>query len=227
MSLKFVIFVSMLVAANAQRSPYAGSRPGSGYKDRFVPSSGQTTDTLAGNDVVDRIGSTGDAIPTTTVRLPYDALGDAFIVNHWNSLPIDQRPFWIVNQQHIESHRGTPSRPSAGSIPQTTVSRPQNNDDIVNRFGVNQPNPTQNINSGINTISQQEVVYPSNITPEQRLQMQIIVAQNHLAALQEQQRQQQLAQQQGQLTTQQINLASNRNNRNPDLNIVRSRRAGF
>lgn len=214
MSLKFVIFVSILVAANAQRSPYAGSRPGSGYKDRFVPNNGQTTDGLIG-DRIDLTGSTGSVIPTTTARLPYDALGDAVIVNHWNSLPIDQRPFWIVNQQHIEAHRGTPSRPATGSVTQTTASQPTSGDDIVSRFGTNQRD------SSINTVSQQEVVYPSNITPEQKLQMQIIVAQNHLAALQEQQRQQ-VAQQsiQGQFTTQQANFGNNRN-------IVRSQRGGF
>lgn len=217
----------MLVAANAQRSPYAGSRPGSGYKDRFVPNNNaQTTDGLD-NGVGDRIdlsASTGNAVPSTTARLPYDALGDAVIVNHWNSLPIDQRPFWIVNQQHIEAHRGTPSRPAQGSVPQTTASRPINTDnDVISRFGTSQSNPQQNFNSGINTISQPEVVYPSNITPEQKLQMQIIFAQNHLAALQEQQRQQ-LAQQ-GQLTTQQTNFGNNQSTRNQNRNFVRSRRS--
>lgn len=180
MSFLFVIFVSMLITVNAQRSPYAGGRPGSGYKDRFV----QTSTT--GNDLGNRLGETNNTGTTGTIasteRLPYDAYGDRDIVNHWNSLPIEQRPFWIVNQAHIEAQRGTPSRPAAGL---NSVTRPADGTagaaaDVVNRFGQN----------GGNAQSIQEVVYPINITPEQQINMEIQFLQNRLDALKEQQRRQ-------------------------------------
>lgn len=212
MSPILVVFVSILVASNAQRSPYAGSRPQSGYKDRFVPnnSGGVSSSTL--DSIGDRLGessstSTGTMRPTgttgtngilgstgtngaTPTRLPFDAYGDQFIVNHWNSLPVDQRPYWLVNQQHIENQRGTPSRPAAGSTFPTTVSAPNNGQDIINRF--DGPNPQQSpINNNLNGNSQQEVVYPSNITAEQRLDMEIQFLQDRLNALIERRRQMQ------------------------------------
>lgn len=198
----------MLVAVNAQRSPYAGSRPQSGYKDRFVPQSGDSSSTL--NSIGDRLGE-GQTTPTnagttgtsgltgstgtignsqTPTRLPYDAYGDQFIVNHWNSLPEDQRPYWLVNQQHIEAQRGTPQRPSfAGSNFPTTISSPTNGQDIINRF--DGPTPQQPISNNINVVSLPEVVYPSNITAEQRLDMEIQFLQNRLQALIERRRQMQ------------------------------------
>lgn len=194
MSFLFAIFVSMLIVVNAQRGSYAGGRPGSGYKDRFVPQSSTTAD--INNRWGDQTGSTG----ASTERLPYDAYGDAQIVNHWNSLPIEQRPFWIVNQAHIEAQRGTPQRPAqnAGSNAQPTNGAAQpangNADDIINRFGPNNNNGTPNAN----TPSIQEVVYPSNITEDQRIQMEIAFLQDRLQALQEQQRRRQQQQQNGQ-----------------------------
>lgn len=226
MSLLFVILMTALIAVNGQRSPYAGSRPGSGYKDRFTPQSGGSSSAApASSDnsnidssapVGDRLGenspttsSTSSSSGSTTQRLPYDAYGDKFIVDHWNSLPVDQRPFWIVNQQHIENQRGTPAGTSST---QSTISTQgaaiNNNGNIVDRFGENTNRPVnqrpvnnvQNTLYNPNIISQQEVVYPDNLTAEQRLEMEINVQRQRLEALERQR--QQLASQNGQQTGQ-------------------------
>lgn len=206
-----VIFTSMLIYCNvqAQRSPYAGARPASGYKDTYLPQSTSASTIGGGNTVIgNRDGESGPSVGTTsTERLPYDAHGDAAIVNHYNSLPIDQRPFWIVNQQHIEAQRGTPpSRPTqTGSTSQTITNRP----DVVDRFNENGPQPfpqqqfsqaqqpqqsqqqpnNNSANNQNNVISLPEVVYPSNITPEQRLNMEIQFLQQRLEVLLERRRQ--------------------------------------
>jgi len=204
MATVFVILFAIFVTVNCQRSPYAGSRPGSGYKDRFVPTQANPTDsqsTLNGNDLANRVGSetSSTGVPT---RLPYDAYGDKFIVDHWNSLPVDQRPFWIVNQQHIENQRGTP--PPQGS---TVGNNLNTGASLADRLGgvTNQPSVNPNLIS-----QQQEIVYPSNITPEQRIEMEINVLQNRLAALQRQ-REQLLANNQSQATqmNQQVQDAQN------------------
>lgn len=212
MSYLFLIFATILIAANAQRSPYAGSRPGSGYKDRFV-----TQSPGAGNaaGVDDRLGENGsNGVTTSTDRLPYDAYGDHAIVNYWNNVPVDQRPFWIVNQQHIENHRGTPPRPSIESSTGTSTAVPSPTtlngaDGVVNRFG-ERPIQQQPINQ--NAISQQEIVYPINITPEQKLAMQIQFTQQRLNALLEQQRK--IEAQQGQNNQPNTQASSRRLQRN-------------
>lgn len=202
MSFLLVIFASMLITANAQRSPYAGSRPASGYKDQYLTQSPQTDSN--GADIGNRDGVITSG---TTERLPYDAKDDAYIVNYWNALPVDQRPFWIVNQGHIEAQRGTPSRQPAAPTTGSTASNqtpqtPSNNQGIANRIddssiqSQSQQQPSTPNNQNINTISQQEVVYPSNVTPEQRLEMEIQFLQQRLEKLVEQRRRNQANQQQ-------------------------------
>lgn len=154
MSPIFVILIAICIAVDAQRSPFAGSR-GNGYKDRFV----------SDNDAIGtRFGETprSRTIGSTRTRLPHDAYGDEYIVNYYNSVPVDRRPYWLLNQQQIEAQRGTPSRSNSRSM-------------INNRFG-------ESFNNEIDSISQQEVVYPSNVTPEQRLDMEIHFLQNKLDA---------------------------------------------
>lgn len=222
----------MLVYCNvyAQRSPYAGARPSGGYKDTYLPQSTSATNAGGGNTIVgNRDGEAGpNSGSTSTERLPYDAHGDAAIVNHYNSLPIDQRPFWIVNQQHIEAQRGTPPPPrvpQTGTISQATTNVP----DVVDRFNVNGPQQQQQpqrpqqsqepMNSGNNqnnAISLQEVVYPSNITPEQRLNLEIQFLQQRLERLLEQRRQ--LQAQNGQLEIQNAPSQAQNNQLQPQNN---------
>ncbi|KAH8371438.1 hypothetical protein KR093_007497 [Drosophila rubida] len=47
--------------------------------------------------------------------LPIDARGDQDYVNHLNSLPEDQRPFWFINYQAIEALRNS-SRPNVNAV---------------------------------------------------------------------------------------------------------------
>jgi len=157
-----------------QRSPYAGSRPANGYKDRFTataaaaaPATAAGTTQTNGSSapsVGDRLGENGAASSTTvgptttTQRLPYDALGDAFAVQQAMLKPQDHQPFWVINQGHIEAHRGGTARPPQAVRPATS------GDGVINRFGesdgvaggVFDPN-------SINMISKPEIVYPINM----------------------------------------------------------------
>lgn len=183
---ELIVVTLMLIHCNvhAQRSPYAGARPVSGYKDTYLPQGTSSTTTNGGNTIIgQRDGEAGATLGTaSTDRLPYDAYGDAAIVNHYNTLPFDQRPFWIVNQQHIEAHRGTAPISQTGSTTQT----------LDNRFNDNskpQQPPNSVGNNQNNVISLPEVVYPSNITPEQRLNLEIQFLQQRLELLLERRRQ--------------------------------------
>lgn len=209
MSLKSVamlILVGVSLVAG-QRSPYAGSRPANGYKDRFATTntagaasaaSATATGTTQTNgnavpNLGDRIGESGTgasttAGPTTTTqRLPYDALGDAFAVHQAMLKPQDHQPFWVINQAHIEAHRGGAARPPQAVRPAIT------GEGVVNRFGESDGF----VNAGgfdpnsINTISQPEIVYPINMQAPVRGQgspqigsTQIVPVQNNVPAQQ-------------------------------------------
>lgn len=140
--------------ASAQRAPFAGSRP-NGYKDRLQTVNASNN---APNGIADRFGeNTNTGVAGTTEKLPHLALGDRDIVDRLNEFPVDQRPFWLINAQAIEAQKnqGRPSNPAN-----------QNTGEIVNRFG-----------SGSGTISTNKpnypsVVYPDQMTPDQRQQAQ-------------------------------------------------------
>ncbi|CAB3233967.1 unnamed protein product [Arctia plantaginis] len=80
----------------AQRSPYAGKRP-IGYP---------VIEISTANSLGDRFGD--DAVSTTTVKLPVEALGDAELVRRMSKLPIDQQPFWLINWRALEAQRQNP-----------------------------------------------------------------------------------------------------------------------
>lgn len=196
--------VSLVVA---QRSPYAGSRPSSGYKDKFtnVNAASSATPTVSGgvqangntNSVIDRFGETGTAASTTvgpsttTTRLPYDALGDSFAVQQAILKPQDHQPFWLINQGHIEAHRG-----GNGGRPQVVApSGTTNGQGVINRFGENDGSvvaggvgPTGFDPTNINQISQPEIVFPVNMNVPNRASSQSgttqTVAQNLVPAQQ-------------------------------------------
>lgn len=217
MSVLLAIFLSILVTVNCQRSPYAGSRPGSGYKDTYLSQSSPSSTT--GQNVADvgnRVGesSTSATIGGTTNPLPVEAYGDRFIVDHYNSLPVEQRPFWILNQEHINIHRGSPQQQMAGNaanagnsglnnIQSSTNSVPAGNGaQVGERFGEsNNFNPYQQLPTVGNY---QQVVYPVNTSPLQRVDLEIQFLQNRLESLQRQRQQlsQQTSTQNGQLNQQ-------------------------
>lgn len=181
--------VILCSSISAQRSPYAGSRP-SGYKDRLQ---GNGQNTVAETDVGNRFGE------QSTERLPYDAHGDAFAVQHGQQLPEANRPFWLLNQAHIETQRGTPQngntvnlvtqRPPLTAANETAFGNNNNNNNgnngIVTRFGGTnaQVNPNGNgnvvnqLNPNIYGPTDDDIVYPSNVSPEQRQQMEELVRQ--------------------------------------------------
>lgn len=186
MSFLFVIFATLLITVTAQRPSFAGSRTGSGYKDGLL----QNNNDVVGNRNSDD-NSGGMGTTTRNPNLPYDAHGDSYLVNYWNSVPFEQRPFWIVNQQAIEAHRGTPSRRPIESSTLPNAQNPPNSQPTANTQNfANRINADGNL--GFNTFnnvpnvgSQPDVVYPSNITPEQRIDMEIQFLQQRLDSLQQ------------------------------------------
>lgn len=85
-----------IIIASAQRPSYAGISP-KGYPnlaERFKdPNKSETIENRF-----------GDAT-STTGRIPVDALGDEKLVNRLNQWPRENRPFWLLNADHIEASR--------------------------------------------------------------------------------------------------------------------------
>lgn len=187
----FAILASLLiVGTNAQRGSFAGSRPGSGYKDAYLP---QRDSGAPGNSIEDRFGATNN-------NLPYDALGDTFAVDYYNQLPVDQRPFWILNQQHIEKHRGTPPRQPTAVTPKIASNiqniatriddRSSEQQPINQRLSFNQPQQFDQqsfgaqFNTNQNRASPNQFGFSTNSPSEQqRLDSQIQLIQQRLDAL--------------------------------------------
>jgi len=166
-----VQFMCVFMTVSAQRAPFAGSRP-NGYKDRLQ------TDLATNNGIADRFG---DNTPVSTEKLPHLALGDRDIVDRLNNLPVDQRPFWLINAEAIEAQKnqGRPTnqnnQPTNQNIQPTnqnnqpTNQNNQNTGGIANRFG------TGSGNVAVNSVSKPNyptVVYPIEMTPDQRQQAQ-------------------------------------------------------
>lgn len=120
----------------AQRAPFAGKRP-SGYKDRFTPD--KSNETVLNT----RFGE--NDVTSSTPRLPYDAHGDATVVDILNRRPVDKRPFWLINYEAIEAHRN-------GGVAPTARPSAVNEISLTNRLGTE--------DNSYNVISQQEIVYP-------------------------------------------------------------------
>lgn len=144
-----VVLMNVLMALG-QRAPFAGKRP-NGYKDRL-----QTDNNTDNNGIADRIGeNTNTGVTGTTQRLPHLALGDREAVDLLNTYPADQRPFWLINSQHIEAQKNE-GRPA--------LNVGQNSADVVNRFG------TGPVDTAIPNYP--SVVYPIAMTADQRQQAQ-------------------------------------------------------
>lgn len=182
-----VVVALLFISVNAQRPSFAGGRSGSGYKDAYVQPPTTNTDK---NFIANRNSENENSVVNQTPNLPIDARGDANLVYYLNNLPFEQRPFWLVNQQHIEAHRNTPTRrPADSSITQSTLNS-MNTASVANRinidgsvflsaFNTNAQLPNNQQNSG----SQLHIVHPSKITPEQRIEMEIRFLQQSQNAL--------------------------------------------
>lgn len=198
------------MVAMAQRSPFAGGIRGSGYKDGLLqqtPPSNNNNNNNFNNDnsfIGNRNGDgsipTGFQQPSYDINsnLPIDARGDAYLVNHYNTLPVDHRPFWLLNADHIEAQRGTPPK-----RPPTSSSTNQFNAlDFPTRFGQdgadfgaggfnNYNRPTGSSNNNQNNAAQPGIVYPVGTTPDQQIAMEIQFLQQRLNSLQQQRNQNQ------------------------------------
>lgn len=69
----------------------------------------QTVGALGTNLLGNRIGD--NTAPSTTITiipfdLPVDAHGDVDLVNRIKTWPRDKQPFWYINWQAIQAHRG-------------------------------------------------------------------------------------------------------------------------
>lgn len=144
--------------ASGQRAPFAGSRP-NGYKDKLQTDKNQQNNVnINNNGLADRFG--GDAATGTTgttERLPNLALGDRDIVDRLSAVPVDQRPFWLINTQAIEAQKNQ-GQPTTSTNNQGTID---------NRFGSGSSTGTVGSRP-----SYPSVVYPLEMTPQQQQQAQ-------------------------------------------------------
>lgn len=89
----------------AQRPTYAGTSA-HGYPElasRFqnTDDDQNSTNVIATNGIANRLGE-DDQPPQ---NIPTDARGDVNLVNRLNQWPRENRPFWLLNADHIEKHR--------------------------------------------------------------------------------------------------------------------------
>lgn len=146
--IKYVILISTLTClAYSQRPAYAGSAgrypvvlpqytqppPASAVGNPIVgnPNGG---DAFVGNRIDSQNGEAGITsvvkpafAPVTTTAapldLPLEAYGDADLVNRIKMWPRDKQPFWFINQQQINAHRGSVNMPGTATQPPQTLDR--------------------------------------------------------------------------------------------------------
>ncbi|KAK9303580.1 hypothetical protein QLX08_004798 [Tetragonisca angustula] len=118
--IKYVtILFAIFISVQSQRPPYAGSsKPYPAVLPQYLE--GVTAGAASINTIGNRIDSnngntplmgaaapsTPMAIPTIPPDLPVDALGDVNLVNRIKTWPKDKQPFWFLNWQKIQEHRG-------------------------------------------------------------------------------------------------------------------------
>ncbi|KAI4483849.1 hypothetical protein M0802_013266 [Mischocyttarus mexicanus] len=126
--MKYIVLMSAMACLGySQRPPYAGSSHRypvvfPQYTETPVAAAaaaaatikpGQNTD--VGNRINVENGISSNAInpaSSTTIKvpidLPIDALGDIDLVNRIKTWPKEKQPFWFINWQQIQAHRGDP-----------------------------------------------------------------------------------------------------------------------
>ncbi|KOC59839.1 hypothetical protein WH47_10468 [Habropoda laboriosa] len=108
----------------SQRPPYAGSsKPYPAVLPQYLDeqqAAFAASASVAGTtgSVVNRLDASNSNLPisgpamtttsTSTIPpdLPIDALGDINLVNRIKTWPRDKQPFWFINWQQIQEHRG-------------------------------------------------------------------------------------------------------------------------
>ncbi|CAK9804261.1 hypothetical protein ANTQUA_LOCUS3996 [Anthophora quadrimaculata] len=116
-----VVLVSVFMLTQSQRPPYAGSskpypavlpqyldeQAALGASPAAAETSGTVVDRLAASSnnssMLESAMSLASPIPSD---LPIDALGDINLINRIKTWPRDKQPFWFINWQQIQEHRG-------------------------------------------------------------------------------------------------------------------------
>lgn len=119
--MKYVAFLfAIFVMVHSQRPPYAGSsKPYPAVLPQYLDGQANGAAGATGTSVGSRIDANGStllgsaAVPSTTITtstippdLPVDALGDVDLVNRIKTWPREKQPFWFINWQQIQEHRG-------------------------------------------------------------------------------------------------------------------------
>ncbi|XP_076177325.1 uncharacterized protein LOC143151760 [Ptiloglossa arizonensis] len=115
--IKYVaVLFAVFCLAQSQRPPYAGNANRRypqvlpQYLDERAATS-TTTETVA-NRIGENESSSSMTTTTTTTTstippdLPVDALGDIELINRIRTWPKEKQPFWFINWQQIQEHRG-------------------------------------------------------------------------------------------------------------------------
>lgn len=91
----------LVVLAAAQRPFYAGTSQ-KVYPELANRFKDITESSVESNTIANRVGEDNSQ---TTIRIPIDARGDNELVKWLNSWPRENRPFWLLNADHIEKFR--------------------------------------------------------------------------------------------------------------------------
>lgn len=117
---QLAILFSAIIVVQSQRPPYAGSsKPYPGVLPQYLdaqaaaaPAATGSNQTSIGNridastSVNPPLGSAPASTPTIPQDLPVDALGDIDLINRIKTWPREKQPFWFINWQQIQEHRG-------------------------------------------------------------------------------------------------------------------------
>lgn len=108
-------------AAAAASTSTAAAPTGAAPAAPKVPGSVFTTQSRTGtvaNRIDEKETSTSPRFPSTTVGttipqdIPVDALGDINLINKIKTWPREKQPFWFINWQQIQAHRGDANNPA-------------------------------------------------------------------------------------------------------------------
>lgn len=106
-----VVFVLCFTLAMSQRSPYAGSRPVGSFANQNTGNRNDPSPAAAPASQQPQQAAQPAQQPqgVRPSNLPHEAGGDVNYYNYLQSLPQNQQPFWLLNQQHIAANRNQPS----------------------------------------------------------------------------------------------------------------------
>ncbi|KAF5299460.1 hypothetical protein FQR65_LT01040 [Abscondita terminalis] len=113
--ISFLIIAVLFAIAEAQRPGYIQGPTYPQLANRFKTDNDDATTAV---NVVNRLGE----IDGTTKKIPVDARGDSELVDRVNTWPRENRPFWLINAEHIEKHRNPQGNPQ---VPQVQGTRPR------------------------------------------------------------------------------------------------------